>query len=329
MSELTGRKTLSDQDLRRIARLSQKRSSRSRLRRSLPLLALLIPGLVFVAIFHYLPMFGLVIGFEKYDIFLGANPIDAIFKSPWVGLKNWTDLWIKSKFRQAIINTFIISALKVGICFPLGIILALMINEVRSNIAKKTLQTVMYLPHFISWVVVGALFMNIMGTTGIVNQVIVALGGETQKFFMDNRWFRFLLVLTSAWKETGWNTIVYLAAMAGIDPELYEAATIDRANRFQQILHVTLPGIASTVVMMLILRLGGIMDAGFSQILVMYNSTVYKSGDIIGTYIYREGIGKFNWSQGTIVGMFNSLINMLLLLGGNWLSRRLTDRSIW
>ena len=320
---------LTPQEAKRIAKITQKRTAKSRLRRSIPLIALLIPGIAFVLIFHYLPMFGLVIGFEKYDIFAGVNPIDAIFKSPWVGLKNWDALWVKSKFRQAVVNTFIISALKVGICFPLGIILALMINEVRSNIAKKTLQTVMYLPHFISWVVVGALFMNIMGTTGIVNQVIMSLGGEPQKFFMDNRWFRFLLVITSAWKETGWNTIVYLAAIAGIDPELYEAAKIDRANRFQQILHVTLPGIASTVIMMLILRLGGIMDAGFSQILVMYNSTVYKSGDIIGTYIYREGIGKLNWSQGTIVGMFNSIINMILLLGGNWLSRRLTERSIW
>lgn len=320
---------LTPQEAKRIAKITQKRTAKSRLRRSIPLIALLIPGIAFVLIFHYLPMFGLVIGFEKYDIFAGVNPIDAIFKSPWVGLKNWDALWVKSKFRQAVVNTFIISALKVGICFPLGIILALMINEVRSNIAKKTLQTVMYLPHFISWVVVGALFMNIMGTTGIVNQVIMSLGGEPQKFFMDNRWFRFLLVITSAWKETGWNTIVYLAAIAGIDPELYEAAKIDRANRFQQILHVTLPGIASTVIMMLILRLGGIMDAGFSQILVMYNSTVYKSGDIIGTYIYREGIGKLNWSQGTIVGMFNSIINMMLLLGGNWLSRRLTERSIW
>ena len=322
-------KVLSPQEAKRIGKLTAKRSARSRLRRSLPLFALLIPGIVFIVIFHYLPMFGLVIGFKKYDIFAGANPIDAIFKSPWVGMKNWNDLWIKSKFRQAVINTFIISALKVGICFPLGILLAVMINEVRSNIAKKTLQTVMYLPHFISWVVVGALFMNIMGTTGIINQMIISMGGQAQRFFMDNRWFRFILVLTSAWKETGWNTIVYLAAMASIDPELYEAAKIDRANRFQQIIHVTLPGIASTIVMMLILRLGGIMDAGFSQILVMYNSTVYKSGDIIGTYIYREGIGKLNWSQGTIVGMFNSVINMLLLLGGNWLSRRLTERSIW
>lgn len=174
---------LTPQEAKRIAKITQKRTAKSRLRRSIPLIALLIPGIVFVLIFHYLPMFGLVIGFEKYDIFAGANPIDAVFKSPWVGLKNWDALWVKSKFRQAVVNTFIISALKVGICFPLGIILALMINEVRSNIAKKTLQTVMYLPHFISWVVVGALFMNIMGTTGIVNQVIMSLGGRAAEVF--------------------------------------------------------------------------------------------------------------------------------------------------
>ena len=171
--------------------------------------------------------------------------------------------------------------------------------------------------------------MNLLGTTGLVNQLIVALGGEPQKFFMDNSWFRFILVISSAWKETGWNTIVYLAAIASIDPALYEAARIDRANRLQQIWHVTLPGIAGTIVMMLILRLGGIMDAGFSQILVMYNPTVYKSGDIIGTFVYREGIGKLNWSQGTVVGFFNSLINMVLVLGGNFVSRKLTERSIW
>ena len=171
--------------------------------------------------------------------------------------------------------------------------------------------------------------MNILGTTGIVNSWINAMGGQTQKFFMDNRWFRWILLLTSVWKESGWGTIVYLAAITGIDPALYEAARIDRANRLQQIWYVTLPGIAGTVVMMLILRLGGIMDAGFSQILVMYNSTVYKSGDIIGTFVYREGIGKFNWSQGTIVGFFNSIINMILMLGGNYISRKLTERSIW
>ena len=313
----------------RIAKQSHKKMARSRLRRSYSMYAMLIPGIIFVFIFCYLPMYGLVIGFKDYNIFAGKNPLDAIGVADWVGLQHWNKLWKLSKFRRAISTTFIISALKVVICFPIGIILAVMINEVRQKAAKRTLQTVMYLPHFMSWVVVGALFMNLMGTTGIVNQFIVALGGQPQKFFMDNRWFRFILIITSAWKESGWNTIVYLAAMASIDPALYEAARIDRANRMQLIWHVTLPGIAGTIVMMFILRLGGIMDAGFSQILVMYNSTVYKSGDIIGTYVYREGLGKMNWSQGTIVGFFNSIINMILMLGGNLLSRKLTERSIW
>lgn len=320
---------MSAADARRIAKRSSKKSARNRFRKSLSLYALLIPGLFMVILFSYVPMYGLLIGFKKYNIFLGNSPFEAIALSPWVGLENWNKLWIQSKFRQTIVNTFVISAMKIVIGFPIPVLLALMINEVRGTITKRVLQTVMYLPHFISWVVVGALFMNILGTTGIVNSWIVALGGETQKFFMDNRWFRWVLLLTSVWKESGWGTIVYLAAITGIDPALYEAARIDRANRFQQIWYVTLPGIAGTVVMMLILRLGGIMDAGFSQILVMYNSTVYKSGDIISTFVYREGLGKFNWSQGTVVGFFNSIINMILMLGGNYISRKLTERSIW
>lgn len=320
---------MSAADAQRIAKRSGRKTARNRFKKSLSLYALLIPGLFMIILFHYVPMYGLVIGFKKYNIFAGSSPFDAIRLSPWVGLANWSKLWIQSKFRQAVINTFVISAMKIVIGFPIPIILALMINEVRGTITKRVLQTVMYLPHFISWVVVGALFMNILGTTGIVNSWIVAMGGTTQKFFMDNHWFRWILLLTSVWKESGWGTIVYLAAITGIDPALYEAARIDRANRLQQIWYVTLPGIAGTIVMMLILRLGGIMDAGFSQILVMYNSTVYKSGDIIGTFVYREGIGKFNWSQGTIVGFFNSIINMILMLGGNYISRKLTERSIW
>ena len=320
---------MSAADAKRIAKRSGKKTARNRFKKSLSLYALLLPGLFMIILFHYVPMYGLAIGFKKYNIFLGNSPFDAIRLSPWVGLANWNRLWVLSKFRQAIINTFVISAMKIVIGFPIPIILALMINEVRGTITKRVLQTVMYLPHFISWVVVGALFMNILGTTGIVNSWINAMGGQTQKFFMDNRWFRWILLLTSVWKESGWGTIVYLAAITGIDPALYEAARIDRANRLQQIWYVTLPGIAGTIVMMLILRLGGIMDAGFSQILVMYNSTVYKSGDIIGTFVYREGIGKFNWSQGTIVGFFNSIINMILMLGGNYISRRMTERSIW
>lgn len=316
-------------EARQMAKASQKKAAQARLHRSYSLYPLLIPGIILIIIFNYAPMYGLVIGFKDYNIFAGSNPFDAILKSPWVGLANWSKLWVQSKFRQAVVNTFVISAIKIVIGFPIPIILALMINEVRSRAMKRTLQTVMYLPHFMSWVVVGALFMNILGTSGVVNTIIVALGGEPQKFFMDNTWFRWVLLLSSVWKESGWNTIVYLAAITSIDPALYEAARIDRANRLQQIWYVTLPGISATIVMMLILRLGGVMDAGFSQILVMYNSTVYKSGDIIGTYVYREGLGKLNWSQGTLVGMFNSVINMILLFGGNLLSRKIADRSIW
>ena len=310
-------------------RIVQGTSSRTRFLRSLNLYPLLIPGILMILVFHYLPMYGLVISFKKYNIFLGNNPLEAIRLSPWVGLKNWNTLWISSKFRNALVNTLVISMMKIAFGFPIPIILALMLNEVRHTASKKVLQTVMYLPHFISWVVVGALFMNLLGTGGIVNKMIESLGGEKQKFFMDNRWFRWILLFTSVWKNCGWNTIVYLAAITGIDPELYEASQLDGASRFQQTLHITLPGIAGTVVMMLILRLGSIMDAGFSQILVMYNPTVYQTGDIIGTYVYREGLGKLNWSQGTLVGLFNSVINMILMLGGNFLSRKVSERSIW
>lgn len=291
--------------------------------------ALLLPGILLILLFKYTPMYGLVIGFKDYNIFNGSNPLDAIAKSPWIGLETWNRLWAQSKFRQVVANSLIISFMKVLLGFPIPILLALMINEVKQVMLKRTLQTIMYLPHFISWVVVGALFMNLLGTNGVVNQAISALGGEPQRFFMDNTWFRWILLFTSVWKNAGWNTIVYLAAIAGIDPQLYEAAKIDRANRLQQIWHVTLPGIASTVVVMLILRLGSLMDAGFSQIVVMYNPTVYASGDIIETFVYREGLGKLNFSTGTLVGLFTSVINMLLVLSSNALSRKYAQRSIW
>lgn len=312
-----------------IAKREQKKTSRMRLRKSLDMYALLIPGMLLVLLFAYVPMYGLIIGFKKYNIFLGSNPFEAIALSPWVGLDNWTRLWNQAKFHQVLQNTLTISLLKILITFPVPVVLALMLNEVRSSMIKRTLQTVMYLPHFLSWVVVGALFMNLLGSTGLVNQAIVALGGESQKFFMDNNWFRWILVGTSIWKNAGWNTIVYLAAITGIDPALYEAARIDGATRMKQMWYITLPCIASTVIMMLILRLGSLMNAGFSQIIVMYNPTVYASGDIIDTYVYREGLGKLNWSVGTLTGMFTSIINMILVLGSNALSRKYTERSIW
>lgn len=310
-------------------RAHRRKLARSQFLKTWDLYLLLIPGIIFVLIFSYLPMYGIIIGFKNYNIFAGSSPLDAIAKSPWVGLKHWNQLWKLKDFKRAVSNTLEISCLKIIFEFPLPIILALMINEVRSVKTKRVIQTVLYLPHFMSWVVVAALFLSIFGTSGIVNTVIQSLGGEPQKFFMDNSWFRVMLIISSMWKECGWGTIVYLAAITGIDPELYEAAKVDRANRFQQIIHITLPGIASTVIMMLVMRLGGIMNAGFGQILVMYNPTVYESGDIIGTYVYRIGLGQLNFSRGTIVGLFNSVIGCVLMMFANWFSRRITERSIW
>lgn len=298
-------------------------------RRSGDLYLLLIPGILFIALFNYIPMYGAVIAFKDYNIFAGANPIDAIFKSEWAGLQHWRRLWIQPEFRQAFGNTLIISLMKIGIGFPIPVILALLLNELRNIVYKRVIQTTLYLPHFMSWAVVGALFLSIMGTGGAVNAIISGFGGQGISFFMSTAWFRWVLLISSIWKESGWNTIVYLAAVTGIASELYEAATADGAGRFRQALHITLPGISPTIMMLLILRLGGLLEAGFDQVLIMYNPTVYSVGDIIGTYVYRIGLGQMNFSLGTAVGLFNSVVNFALVVSSNLLCRRIFGRSIW
>lgn len=297
--------------------------------RSFDMYLLLIPGLLFILIFHYLPMYGTVIAFKDYNIFAGSNPIDAIFQSDWVGLQYWQQLWGEVEFRQAFRNTLVISGLKILIGFPLPVLMALFINEIRCTAYKRTIQTVLYLPHFMSWAVVGALFLSIFGTTGPVNALLQALGLDSIRFFMDESVFPWLLIGSSVWKESGWNTIVYLAAITSVSPEFYEAATVDGATRLQKMRYVTLPCIASTIMMMLILRLGSLMAAGFDQVLVMYNPTVFATGDIIDTYVYRIGLGQLNFSMGTAVGLFNSIVSFLLVMSSNLFCRKMFGRSIW
>jgi putative aldouronate transport system permease protein len=191
-------------------------------------------------------------------------------------------------------------------------------------------QTIIYLPHFLSWVVVAGLFVNILSpSTGIVNHIIQFFGGHPVSFLMDNHFFRSIVVATAGWKEAGWNAIVFIAAIAGLDPELYEAARLDGANRIQQMFAITLPGIASTIMLMLILRIGGVLEAGTEQILLLYNPTVYASGDVLGTYIYRVGLGSMEYSYSTAVGLFESAVGFALVLSGNYVSRRITGKSIW
>ena len=285
---------------------------------------MLLPGLLYIIIFKYLPMYGITIAFQDFNIFKG------IAGSEWVGMANFKKIFMDPEFYQVFKNTLIISVSKLVFLFPLPIIVALMLNEVRSVWFKKTAQTVVYLPHFISWVIVAGIFTSILSpSSGLVNMIITACGGDPVSFMMSNTWFRKILVFSDGWKETGYSAVVYIAAISGIDQQLYEAAKVDGAGRLRTIWSITLPSIATTIVLLLILRLGTILEAGTEQILAMYNPTVYQTGDVIGTYVYRMGLGQQQYSITTAVGLFNSVVGFILVVGGNFFSKRISGSSIW
>ncbi|MEC0244838.1 ABC transporter permease [Paenibacillus chitinolyticus] len=294
------------------------------IRKDWDLYLMAIPGLLFLLLFKYTPMYGLIIAFQDFSIFKGISG------SSWVGLKHFERLFVSAEFLNVLSNTLLISLYKLIFLFPLPIIVAILLNEIRQMVFKRVVQSVIYLPHFISWVIVGGLFINLLSVNGgIVNTLIVKFGGEPIPFFMDQGVFRSLLVFTEGWKELGWSTIIYLAAISSVDPQLYEAAKMDGASKFRQMWHITLPSIASTVVLMFILKIGSMLEAGTEQILVMYNPVVYKVSDVIGTYVYRVGIGASDYSFSTAVGLFESVIAFILVVGGNALCRRYLGRSIW
>lgn len=307
------------------ARPVKERGRRRKLfRANLDLYVLLIPGLAFLLLFKYTPMYGIVIAFQDFNIF------DGISGSQWVGLEQFRKLIHSDEFMQVFRNTLLISFYKIFLLFPIPIILALFLNEVGKMWFKRTVQTIVYLPHFLSWVIISGLFVNILSpSTGIVNGIIQWLGGQPISFLIDNNYFRSTVVFTAGWKEAGWNAIIFIAAIAGIDQDQYEAAAIDGASRIQRMIYITLPGIAPTIVLMFILRIGNLLEAGTEQILTLYNPVVYETGDVIGTYVYRIGLGKMDYSFSTAVGLFNSVIGFLLIISGNVLSRKLVKRSIW
>lgn len=285
---------------------------------------LLIPGLAFLLLFKYTPMYGIVIAFQDFNIFGGISG------SEWVGTAQFEKLMKSDEFLQVLINTLLISLYKITILFPIPIVIALMLNEVRRMFFKRTIQTIIYLPHFLSWVIISGLFLNILSPSGgIVNEIIRSFGGEPISFFTDNSLFRSLVVFTAGWKEIGWNAIVFIAAIAGIEQEQYEAAAIDGAGRIRQMWSISLPGMLPTIVLMFILRIGSLLEAGTEQILTMYNPLVYETGDVIGTYVYRMGLGQQDYSFSTAVGLFNSAVGFLLIIIGNMLSRKFLNRSIW
>lgn len=278
---------------------------------------MLLPGIIYILMFKYTAILNNVIAFKNYKIFKG------IWGSPWVGFKNFDRLWGSYNFIRIFRNTLIISGYKLVFGFTAPIIFALMLNEVENLTYKRTIQTIAYLPHFLSWIIISSLASNLFSVTdGIVNQIIQMFGGQSIFFLGDNKWFRFILVVTDIWKEMGWGAIIYLAALAGIPTEMYEAATIDGATKWQKMTRITLPCLLPTIIVMLILRCGSIMSAGFEQVFALYSPAVYETGDIIDTYVYRVGIVKTDYGFSSAVGLFKSVLSCLLVVSCNFLSKR-------
>ena len=301
-------------------------SSFSGYRKHYELLLMFVPVIVYFVIFKYIPMGGIVIAFKNYKIKQG------IFGSAWCGLDNFTKVFATPTFARSVRNTLTISALKLLFGFPAPIILALMLNEVRSTGFKKTVQTISYLPHFLSWVVLAGMFQQLLSpNNGAVNALLRDVFGlEKSIYFLgDNKYFRGTLIVTDIWKNVGWSSILYLATIAGIDQALYEAAVVDGATRWQCTRYITIPSLVSTIVVMLILNVGSIMDAGFDQVFNLYNSAVYQTGDIIDTYVYRYGLGDMKYAQATAVGLFKNVIAFLLVAGTNLIARRISGEGIW
>lgn len=272
-------------------------------------------------------MFGIIISFKEYQPFMG---VEGIFTSEWVGLKHFQKFFNSYYFWDILGNTLAISLLKFIFGFPAPIIFALLLNEVRNKKFMKTVQTISYLPHFLSWVVVSGLLVTLLSTdNGLINIIREAMGKESIMFLGDPKYFRQVLVISDIWKGIGWGSIVYLAAISGVDQEMYEAAYIDGANRWRRIWHITLPSISHIVVIMLIFSVGGLLNAGFEQIFLLYSPAVYSVANIIDTFVYREGLQSNNYSYATAVGLFKSLVSMFLLLLTNFIAKRLDQEGIW
>jgi putative aldouronate transport system permease protein len=285
---------------------------------------LLVPILLYFIFFHYKPMYGLIIAFKDFRI------LDGINGSPWVGFKHFDQLFGSPLFYRVFMNTIIISGQRLLFGFPAPIILALLFNELRSTRAKKAFQTISYLPYFISWVVLGGMFRELFSpSTGVVNYIITFFGGKSQYFLAEPSLFRPVLIITGIWQTVGWGSVVYLAAIAGINVEQYESAIIDGAGRFQQALRITLPSLYPIMTIMFLLNLGQILNAGFDQIFNMYNPMVYNVADIIDTYVYRVGLINTDYSFATAVGLFKNIIGFTLVIIVNKLSKKFTDSSLW
>lgn len=284
---------------------------------------MLLPVVAYYIIFHYKPMYGAIIAFKDF------SPAKGIMGSPWAGLKHFHEFFTDFYFLRILKNTLVISISSLVFSFPAPIILALLINELKSKWFSRTVQTISYMPHFISLVVICGMIKQFTSDTGVITYLLSLFGFERVTMLSQPELFVPVYVASGIWQEIGWGAIIYLASLAGIDQELYEASRIDGAGRWRQTVHITLPGIAPTIIILLILRMGSILSVGFEKIILLYNAGVYETADVISSYVYRKGLQEFNWSFSSAVGLFNSVINFLMIVFANWLSRRVNETSLW
>ena len=292
-------------------------------KRNRSLYLMVLPVILFYILFHYKPMYGALIAFQDYNPRLGFSG------SEWVGFDQFNRFFTSPYFGRLVKNTLLLSVYGILFGFPAPIILALLLNELRAKRFKKTVQTITYLPHFISLVVVTGIIKDFTQSTGLINDIIVMFGGERSSLIQNPALYRTIYIVSDIWQGIGWGSIIYLSALSGVDQQLYEAASIDGAGRWKQLIHVTLPGIAPTIVIMLISRMGQLLGTGYEKTILLYNEATYETADVIASYIYRVGILERNWSYSTAIGLFNSVINLALLIVTNKISKRVSETSLW
>ncbi|MDR6550533.1 putative aldouronate transport system permease protein [Paenibacillus qinlingensis] len=294
------------------------------LKRDRFLYLLIVPFIAWYLVFQYYPMLGLQMAFKKYSIYKGLSG------SPWVGFDNFVTFFKGPYFLRTLKNTILISLYSLIFAFPAPIILALLLNEVKNMLFKRTVQTLTYLPHFISIVIVAGFVTNFLSpTNGIVNLLLAKLGLEKLYFLVVPEYFRTIFISMNIWREVGFGSIIYIAALSGIHPELHEAAVIDGANKWKRVLHVTLPGIMPTIMIMLILKIGNLLDVGYEAIILLYQPSTYEVSDVISTYVYRTGLQDGRYDIGTAVGLFNSVVGLVLVICANKLSKKYTESGLW
>ncbi|TJY44119.1 sugar ABC transporter permease [Cohnella pontilimi] len=316
--------TLNTEVVSRAALTVPKRSLGSRLWKERYCFLLLLPGLLYFIVYRYVPMLGNIIAFEDY------SPFQGFLHSPWVGMKHFQRIFEDAEVVRVIGNTLLLFFLQTVFAFPVPIVLSLMLNEIRSERYKRTVQSIVYLPHFLSWVVVIGIVTIFLKTEGLANKVLFTLFGmEPISYLQEPHWFMPLIVLEGIWKDSGWGTIIFLAALAGINPNLYEAAIMDGANRWRKIWHITLPAIRGTTVILLILTLGSVLDSGFEQIFLMLNPFTMEVGNVLDTFVYYKGIQQSDFSFGTAVGLFKGVVGLILIVSANWLAKKIGEDGIF